>query len=392
MTRAHPGRALVAHSGGPTPVINASLFGVIQESRNHSEITALYGARFGAEGILAEDFIDLYQQPPDLLAAVARTPSSAIGSSRRENSPADLGRIIEIFRKHDIRFFFYNGGNGSMGTAHQIATAAGDAHYELSVIGIPKTIDNDLVQTDHSPGYASVARYFAIAVRDIDAESRALPKQVEIVEVLGRNTGWLVAATALGREQPGDAPHLMYFPERPLPLEKFLTDVEAVYSRLNRCVIAVCEGQLDEHGQPFGADVRSGSRGSLAMNLGHRLAVLVSQHLKLRARSEKPGLIARSSSLTISPVDWDEAYLCGRNAVRAALHGLPNQMVAMVRLPGDTYVISTELAPLEAVAYVEREVPAEWRSETANDVSPAFLDYARPFVGPIPPLPRLPLR
>ena len=389
MSAVHPGVALIAHSGGPTPVINASLLGVVDESRKHSEITALYGARFGVEGILSEDFVDLYQQPADLVAAVGRTPSSALGSSRRENTVEDLGRMIEAFRKHDVRFFLYNGGNGSMGTAHQIATAADDAKYELQVVGIPKTIDNDLLRTDHSPGYGSVARYFATAIRDIDADNRALPKQVEIVEVLGRNTGWLVAATALARATPNDAPHLMYFPERRLPLHKFLADVEGVFSRLNRCVVAVCEGQLDEAGEPFGADVRAGSRGSLAMNLGHRLATLVSQHLKLRARSEKPGLIGRASSLTISPVDWDEAYLCGRHAVVAAVRGAGKQMVSLLRGPEAEYRIRTGLVALEDVAYAEREVPAEWRSENGTDILPAFFDYALPFVGRVAAFPRL---
>ncbi|MCU1294828.1 MAG: diphosphate--fructose-6-phosphate 1-phosphotransferase [Bryobacterales bacterium] len=387
MSAARPGVALVAHSGGPTPVINASLLGVIQESRRHREITALYGARFGVEGILAEDFVDLYRQPHEVLEAIGRTPSSALGSSRRENTEEDLARMVEIFSKHNVRFFLYNGGNGSMGTAHQIAAAADDAGYELQVIGIPKTIDNDLVQTDHSPGYGSVARYFATAIRDIDADNRALPKQVEIVEVLGRNTGWLVAATALARAKPNDAPHLMYFPERRLPLHKFLADVEGVFSRLNRCVVAVCEGQLDETGEPFGADVRSGSRGSLAMNVGHRLAMLVSEHLKLRARSEKPGLIGRASSLTISPVDWNEACLCGSHAVTAAVQGAGNQMISLVREPGTEYRVTPGLVALDEVAYVEREVPPEWRSE--NDILPPFFEYAIPFVGEVPAFPRL---
>ncbi len=385
-----PGIALVAHSGGPTPVINASLLGVFEEARKHANITSLYGARFGVDGILAENFIDLYAQPPDLIAAVGRTPSSALGTSRRENTPQDLDRIIDIFRKHNVRFFLYNGGNGSMGTAHQIAQAAASTGYELSVVGIPKTIDNDLTHTDHTPGYGSVARYFATAARDIDAENRALPKQVEIVEVLGRNTGWLVAATALGRVHRDDGPHLMYFPERRLPINEFLSDVESVYKRLNRCVVAVCEGQLDEKGTPFGADVRHGSRGSLAMNLGHRLAMLVSTDLRIRARCEKPGLIARSSSLTISSVDWDEAHLCGTQAVKAALEGGKTHMVALERDFSESYLVRPRLVALADVAFVEREVPSQWRDLPATEgISKDFFDYAQPFVGEIPALPRL---
>src|SRR6185369_8751498 len=184
-----------------------------------------------------------------------------------------------------------NGGNGSFGMADRIARAAGAS---MQVIGVPKTIDNDLMETDHTPGYATCARFFACAVRDIGADNRALPGQVEFLEVLGRNAGWIVAATSLARRDPDDAPHLIYFPELPLPLEKLLDDVDRVYRRLGRCVVAVCEGQLDEKGQAFGADERAGSRGKLAMNLAHRLAMLTSERLKLRSRSEKPGLLGRS--------------------------------------------------------------------------------------------------
>ncbi len=388
MNNVRPGKALVAHSGGPTPVINASLAGVVDEARGQSAITALYGARFGIDGILAEDFIDLYREPPDLLERVARTPSSALGSSRREVSPEDLSRLLDIFRRHEIRFLFYNGGNGSMGTAQQIALLAGDRHYELQVIGIPKTIDNDLFETDHSPGYCSVARFFAMALRDIDADNRALRNQVEIVEVLGRNAGWLVAATSLARNEPDDAPHLIYTPEHKLPLEQLLADVERVYHRLNRCVVAVCEGQLDADGQPFGADVRSGSRGALAMNLGHRFAMLVSQHLKIRARSEKPGLLGRATS-SISEPDWNEAYLCGRSAVSAALRGDAAHMITLMRLQDEPYVVTNGVTPLEKVAFLERTLPPEWTNREGNDILAGFREYALPFIGEIKPHPAL---
>ncbi len=383
------GIAVVAHSGGPTPVINASLLGLLEEAGKHTEISELYGARFGIDGILNEEFLDLYRQPHELMMQIGRTPSSALGSSRRENSAGDLGRVLEVFRSRNVRFFFYNGGNGSMGTAHQIASLAREEGYELQVIGIPKTIDNDLIETDHTPGYASVARFFATAVRDIDADNRALPKQVEVIEVLGRNAGWLVAATSLARAEPGDAPHLIYLPERHLPLDQLLEDVERVYSRLNRCVLAVCEGQLDGEGEPFGADVRGGSRGALAMNLGHRLAMLISQHLKIRARSEKPGLLGRASSLTISDTDWEEAYLCGSAAVSAAVQGKGGVMITLVREEAEQYSVRTGLAKLEQVAFVERLVPEEWRNEKSNDILPGFLEYARPFLGELARHPRL---
>ncbi len=378
-----PGIAVVAHSGGPTSVINASLLGIFEEAAQHAQITALYGAQNGIAGLLEENFIDLTRQPAELMLQVAKSPSSALGSSRRELMPGDLERVIAIFRAHDVRYFFYNGGNGSMETASQIAGRAGEMGYDLQVLGIPKTIDNDLLETDHTPGYPSAARFFACALRDIGADNLALSGQVEFVEVLGRNVGWIAAATALARRDPDDAPHLIYFPESPLPTQRLLDDVERVYSRLGRCVVAVCEGQLDENGEPFGAEVRSGSRGSLAMNLAHRLAMLVSSRLRIRARSEKPGLLGRSSALCVSSVDWNEARECGRAAVRAAVTGLGGNMVTLVRSPHDPYHAETGLAPLERVALLERPFPAAWRNAAGNDVTSEFLSYAAPLVGAI---------
>lgn len=377
------GVAVLAHSGGPTAVLNASLLGVVQEAAHHDCIRTLYGARFGINGILAEEFVELSRVPEAKLRSISRTPSSALGTTRRESGPADLERLLEVFRAHGVRYFFYNGGNGSMGTALQLDCAARQAGYDLQVIGIPKTIDNDLLETDHTPGYGSAARFFACAIRDIDADNRALPGQVEIVEVLGRNAGWLVAATSLARRRAEDGPHLIYFPEERLPLNNLLADIEAVYSRLNRCVVAVCEGQLDEHGEPFGADVRSGSRGSLAMNLGHRLAMLVFQHLNLRARSEKPGLLGRCNNAFISETDWQEARASGEAAVRAAMNGTSAHMVTLEREQGEGYRVRTGLVGLERVAFLERTFPKEWRTADMSAHTGAFAEWATPLVGEI---------
>jgi len=375
---------VLAHSGGPTPVINASLLGVLEEARRHPAITGLLGAEFGIDGILAARFIDLFRESDDTIAAIARTPSSSLGTSRREVTGADLERLLDVFRIHSVRYLFYNGGNGSMGTAHEIQKLADRLSYDLNVIGIPKTIDNDLLETDHTPGYGSTARFFALALRDIGMDNRALPGQIEFVEILGRNAGWIVAATALARSYPDDAPHLIYFPEQRLSLTKLCADVESVYRRLNRCVIAVCEGQLDEEGGTFGADARSGSRGTLAMNLAHRLALLVSKQLGIRTRSEKPGLLGRASAASVSDQDWREARLCGAAAVNAAVSGRRGKMVTLVRESDVPYSVSTSLVDLERVAFAEKLLPAQWRNEASNDVLPAFLDYAMPLVGVIP--------
>ncbi len=364
---------MVLHSGGPSPVINASLLGVVEEARRHPRITKLWGARFGIDGILKQDFVDLLTIDPNRLAAAALSPSSALGMSRRYVDNETLGAILKVLHSRDVESLFFTGGNGSVGAAARIAESSG-----VRVIGIPKTIDNDLMHTDHTPGYATAARFFACAARDIGADNRALPGQVEFIEVLGRNTGWLVAATALARCDPDDAPHLIYFPETRLPLAQLLDDVDRVYRRLGRCVVAVCEGQLDETGQPFGADARPSSGRPLAMNLAHRLAMLVSEKLKLRARSEKPGLLARSGAAYFSQLDWDEARLAGEAAVRTSESGV---MITLEREPGSFYSVRCGTAPLAAVAAVERAFPAEWRNAAGNDVTSAFLDYAEPLLG-----------
>jgi 6-phosphofructokinase 1 len=261
------------------------------------------------------------------------------------------------------------------------------------VIGVPKTIDNDLVGTDHAPGYPSAARYAATAARDIGSDNRALPGLVQVLEVLGRNTGWIAGATVLARRTPDDqedAPHLIYAPEHPLPLERFLDDVQRVFDRLRRCTVVVCEGQLDDEGQPFGADVRVSSRGPLATNLAHRLALLVTDRLGIKARGEKPGLLGRVSSAHRSPVDWEEARRVGGAAVRAALDGASGAMVTLERVPGSTYRTTTGIVPLEEVADVQRFLPAGW-IDPRGRVSRAFLDYVMPLVGTIDRYPTLEL-
>ena len=362
-------------------MINASLAGLIEEARLYPEVTGMYGAAFGIEGILKEDLIDLCAQDAATIAAIGGMPSSALGSSRKDLNSEDVERVVRVCRSRQIGCLFVTGGNGSLGMADRIAR---EANGSLQVLGIPKTIDNDLMETDHTPGYATAARFFACAVRDIGADNRALPGQVEFVEVLGRNAGWIVAATSLARREPDDPPHLIYFPELRLPLEKLLDDIAGVYRRVGRCVVAICEGQLDPDGEPFGADARAGSRGKLAMNLAHRLAMLTSERLKIRARSEKPGLLGRCWWSEEPKLDRAEARLCGAAALRAALEGRTRVMVTLLREPGPEYGVTTGFAPLEKVASTERLFPAEWRNAAGNDVTDAFREYAAPLVGPVP--------
>jgi 6-phosphofructokinase 1 len=385
------GVAVVAHGGGPTQVINASLAGVIEECSRHPEITALYGARHGILGVIGESFINLTEQDPELVQTIGRTPGSAIGSCRRKLSPADYERILEVFRAHGVRYFFYTGGNDSMDTASQISRLARESGYELRVIGIPKTIDNDLAETDHSPGYGSAARFIAHALRDIGGDNWALPTPVTVVEVMGRNAGWLVAATSLARHEPDDAPHLIYLPERPVSEDQFVADVEAVYRRLGRAVVAVCEGQTNEKGEPFGADLiqADGFQHRLAGNLAHVLAQLITRRLGLRARSEKPGLLGRASAAYISETDRQEAWQCGRAAVVAATQGLTDRMITLVRESNRPYRSSTGLVPLDQVANVERRFPLDWIDPSGHDVLEPFREYAAPLAGTIEPRPKL---
>jgi len=369
--------AVVAHGGGPTAVINASLAGLIEEQRRRGG--GLYGARYGLAGLLRGDLVDLLAVDADLVRRIGEAPGSALGSSRMPLAEGDYAQLVEVFRRVEVHTFFYTGGNGSMDTALRIARYARGAHYDLQVIGIPKTIDNDLCVTDHTPGYASTARFFACAARDVGEDNRSLPSPVCVLETLGRNAGWIVAATSLARHSDDDAPHLIYFPERRLSLERIASDVERVYRRLGRVVVAVCEGQLDEGGRPFGADVdRAGSEVQrLASNLGHTLAQLLSEKLGIRARAEKPGLLGRCCGPFATELDRREAFACGRAAAVAAGEGESGVMVALRR------DCCTFLTPLETVARVERVLPAEWIHPDGNDVMAAFREYAAGLVGEV---------
>jgi len=386
--------ALVAHGGGPTAVINASLAGLVEECRR-GPFSAVYGARFGVEGVLDENWIDLLACDPELVREAAEAPGSALGSSRRKLSGDDYEKMLALFRRRDIRCFFYTGGNGSMSTALEVARRARASGFELQVIGIPKTIDNDLCLTDHTPGYPSTAHFFSAAARDVGEDNRSLPSPICVLETLGRNAGWIVAATCFARRNPNDcsddAPHLIYFPERPLSLDRIAADVEGVYRRLGRAVVAVCEGQLDDQGLPFGADVdRAGDPAHrLSSNLGHTLAGLLHRKLGIRARAEKPGLFGRSCGEFAVALDRREAWECGKAAAAAATAGHTAIMIAIRRDRDDPYHSSTFRAPLDAVSRAERLLPPDWISEDGNNVADPFIRYARPLLPPLKHYPHL---
>jgi 6-phosphofructokinase 1 len=386
------GNLVVAQSGGPTAVINASLAGVVQEGLARSDVIAgVYGALHGIEGVLNEEMIDLGQERPQTIDLLRRTPSSALGSCRHKVSAEDYDRILEVFKAHNIRYFFYIGGNDSMDTAHRVGQLALSGGYEMRCMGVPKTIDNDLDYTDHTPGYGSVARWIASSVRDagLDTEAIGVVDKVKVIEVMGRNAGWITASSALARDHEEAAPQLIYLPERPLTMDQVFDDVQRVHDRLGHCVIAICEGAKGPDGEPLSA---SGAKLDVDP-FGHKqmggvadlLCREIGANLGLKARFDKPGTIQRMSAQLASPVDQEEAYAVGQMAVQHAVSGVSDKMVTLVRESNDPYRSSTGLADLEVVANAEKLMPVEFINESGNDVTEAFLEYARPLIGgPLP--------
>ena len=385
-----PRNLLVAQSGGPTAVINNSLVGVIDESRRHNAIQTVIGAERGIKGVLEEALLDLSREAPHTLQFLRQTPSAALGTSRHKLRGDDLERIVATFEKCDVGYFCYIGGNDSMDTANRIGQLAHEHGYDLRVMGIPKTVDNDLVETDHCPGYGSAARFVASTLRDagLDTEAGAASTPVKIIEIMGRHAGWLTAATALAREgRPDAAPQLIYVPERPVTVESIIADVERVVRRLGYAVVAVSEGIHDPEGNFLSASSEKVDA------FGHRqlggvsayLADKITEATGLKARFEKPDTMQRACTALISPVDAEEAYEVGRAAVLAMLEGHTAQMVTLVREPGPVYRVHTGLVPLERVANRERHLPEEFMAPPEEGVTEGFLAYARPLIGP--PLP-----
>jgi 6-phosphofructokinase 1 len=337
--------------------------------------------------VLDEALVDLRRETPTVLEELRRTPSAALGSCRFPLSDDDCARALDVLRRHNVRYFIYIGGNDSADTSHRLAGMAAAEGYELRAISVPKTIDNDLPVTDHCPGYGSIARFVATATRDAGRDTEAMyhVDPIKIVEVMGRNAGWVAAASALAKADERDAPHLIYTPERPLSPERFLADVAAVRERFGFAVIVVSETVSDEKGNPIGSVAASFSHDPFGhpyiTNAAAALSDLVTQKLGYRARWDKPGTIQRMSMALASEVDLAEAYLAGRKAVEYAVQGHNDRMVVLLREPGEDYRCNTGLAPLETIANQVKLLPPHFLNAEGNFVTPAFLDYARPLVG-----------
>lgn len=388
------GNMLIAQSGGPTVVINQSLVGAVMEAKKHKEIRKIYGALHGIKGILAEDLIDLGRENVKTLQAVANTPSSGLGSVRKKPTPEDCAKIFEKLQKYGVRYFFYIGGNDSAETTHIINEEAKKAGYELRCFHIPKTVDNDLRENDHTPGWASAAKFVAQAFMGDDLDNAALPG-VKVNIVMGRHAGFLTAAAALARTYPGAGPHLIYLPERPFDLEKFPQQVAAVYKKLGRCVIAVSEGISDAKGVAIAAAFTKevDSHGNVQLSgsgaLGDSLADVIKKNTDItRVRADTFGYLQRSFPGVVSENDAKEAFAAGREAVKCATSGNIDGSIAIRRKKGKKYQIFFERVELRSVAKETRHMPDAFIAKNGCDVTQAFLDYAAPIVGKLPPIGR----
>ena len=381
------GKILVAQGGGPTAVINQSLVGVALEARRFQEVNRIYGARHGVRGIVDEDFVDLTQETSHNLELVANTPSSALGSTRDKPDEKYCQEIFKVLRAHEIEHFFYIGGNDSSDTVRIVSLEAQKGGYPLRCIHIPKTIDNDLVGNDHTPGFPSAARFVAQAFAGANLDNAALPG-VYVGVVMGRHAGFLTAASALGKKFPDDGPHLIYLPERTFVLEKFLTDVKDTYQRYGRCVIAVSEGIHDAAGTPIlsllAEDLEQDAHGNVQLSGTGALADLLCEEIKSklgikRVRGDTFGYLQRSFIGCVSDVDQREAREVAEKAVQFAMWGSQNGSVAIRRT--GFYSVDYDLLPLEAVAGKTRTMEDEFISASGTDITDAFRLYLRPLLG-----------
>ena len=388
------GKVLIAQGGGPTAVINQSLIGAVIEARKFPQVTRIYGAINGVRGIINEEFIDLTQETTNNLEQVAGTPSSALLSTRDKPDEEYCSRIFKVLKVHDVRYFFYIGGNDSADTVNIVNRNAEQAGYDMRSVHIPKTIDNDLVVNDHTPGYPSAARFVSLAFMGANLDNRALPG-VYIAIVMGRHAGFLTAASSLGRAYPDDGPHLIYLPERPFDPEKFLGDIDRVYKKLGRCVVAVCEGVTDSKGVPIVTKLTKSqekdAHGNIQLSgtgaLGDLLADEIKKKLKIgRVRADTFGYLQRCYMGVVSDVDQNEAREVGERAAQFALWHDSDGSVTIHRT--GNYSVDYQLSPLPEIAAKTKTMPGEFISKDGNDVTEAFYAYARPLLGSGMPQPR----
>jgi 6-phosphofructokinase 1 len=380
------GNLMIVQGGGPTAVFNTSLSSAISEGVSQQGVGRVLGARYGMRGLVEGDIVELGQMTASELELLCNSPGAALGSSRYKPSEDDYDRMVENLRRLDIRSMIFMGGNGTMRGASLMSEHCRDAGFSVQVIGVPKTVDNDIAMTDRCPGFASAARYMAQTTRDLGMDIRSLPQPVTILEVIGRSIGWLAAATALAKGREADAPHLIYLPERPFYAERFLADLDQIVTRHGWAIVVATEGIRNPDGSlvyelkdathldPLARPMTGG--------VGQFMANLVGEKLKIRCRTEKPGLIARAAMAHVSAQDQKDAELVGRAGVRALAAGETEKMVSLLPLGTES---GYELVPLSEVADAERPLPAEWILDAAIPVGDRFFNYVRPLVGELTP-------
>jgi 6-phosphofructokinase 1 len=400
------GNLLVAQSGGPTVAINSSVAGVIQEAGKHPEIEEIYGGLNGIHGILNEELIDINEEKAKTVAELKHTPAAALGTCRYkinfntdpEQAALDMDRLFEVFEAHNIRFFFYAGGNDSQDTSNKIHQEAQKRAYALRVIGVPKTIDNDLPHTDHCPGYGSVVKYNATTVMEVGADVGSMATDEGsccIVEVMGRAAGWIAAGTVVAKREDDDPPHIILLPEIRLDEEAFLTRVRETVERLKHCIVVVGEGVKNAAGEEIGADKsRLDAFGHAVLSgAAETLRELIQGKLNLKTRTVKLGYAQRAAAHYASATDVEEAFACGVAAVKAAMEGKSGQMVKLVRLANEPYQWNTSLQSLDDIANVEHLIPRAWISEDGFMPNDNFIKYVTPLIqgeNPVPTLNGLP--
>lgn len=391
------GNLVIGQSGGPTAVINASLVGVVREARRHNAIRGVLGMRFGVAGLLAEDLVDLWAEDDDVIDQLVTTPSSALGSCRVKLSDDQLPSVLEVLRRFDVRYLMYIGGDDSQNTTHRIVSFCQAEGYDLCGIGIPKTVDNDLFGTDHTPGYGSAARYVALSVMQGGLLARDMRKvdPVLVFQAVGRDAGWLAAAAALARREESDPPHLIYVPECPLTMDGLLSDVQRCYERHGFVSIVVGEGIVWADGRPvsgtkvtdrFGNPEFGSTGGASAAMVVKELAC---KALGVRGEFQVVESLQMCAADRVSEVDREEAYLAGVEAVRLAVSGRTGVMVAFERVPGPRYACRCVPVPLTRVNEGKQRLPDHFFDPRASFPTGAFLDYVRPLVGELPRYPRL---
>ncbi len=382
------GNALIGQSGGPSSVINASVVGAVTAARDCAEIETFYGALNGVAGLLSERMIDLFREDPEVMEAIARTPSAALGTCRLKPNDQDLGRVLEVCRAHNIRYFFYIGGNDSQLACHRISELAKQGDWEMRIIGVPKTIDNDLLITDNCPGFGSAARYAAAAVQFVGRDAEAFGN-IEVVEIMGRNAGWITGATQVGRREEIDPPHCVYVPEFQVDPEDFLADTKAAFDAHGFLVVAVSEGFAFSE-----AEIET--VGEKVDEFGHRrlggvaqaLADMLEEEIGVRARFDRLGNLQRCMVYCRSAVDWQEAYAVGQNAVERAVNGETDVMITIQRKSSDPFVFECETTSLASVADEVKTVPRDWINERGNGITQQFVDYTLPLMqGETEPVP-----